>query len=80
MFCKSQKVQLQTTHLDDGTIVTWKEFENTLTTIVIGRGYTERVLRDLQEIVFNATIFTIGLNEVKADKNAEQLKRELKVS
>lgn len=79
MFCKSQRVQLQSTHLDDGTIVVWKEFENCFTMISIGKDYTEKVLRDLLELIFNATIFTIGLNEVKHNKNAEQLKRELKV-
>lgn len=79
MFCKSQRVQLQNTHLEDGTIIVWKEFEQSFTMIGIGRGYTEKILRDLLEVVFNATIFTIGLNEVKHNKNAEQIKRELKV-
>lgn len=80
MFCKSQRVQLQNTHLEDGTIIVWKEFENSFTMIGIGKGYTDKVLRDLLEVIFNATIFTIGLNEVKHNKNAEQIKRELKVS
>lgn len=80
MFCKSQGVHLQNTHLDDGTLIVWKEFENSFTMIGIGKGYTEKILRDLLEIVFNATIFTIGLNEVKHNQNAEQFKRELKVS
>lgn len=79
MFCRSQRAQLQSTHLDDGTVVIWKEFENSFTMISIGKDYTEKVLRDLLELIFNATIFTIGLNEVKNNKNAEQLKRELKV-
>lgn len=48
--------------------------------IGIGKGYTEKVIRDLLDVVFNATIFSIGLNEVKHNKNPEQLKRELKVS
>lgn len=47
--------------------------------ITIGKGYTEKILRDLQEIIFNSIVFTIGLNEVKANHNADQLKRELKV-
>lgn len=79
MFCKSQRVQLQNTHLEDGTIIVWKEFEQSFTMIGIGKGYTEKILRDLLELVFNATIFTIGLNEVKHNKNAEKIKRELKV-
>lgn len=80
MFSKSQRVQLETTHLDDGTIVIWKEFENCFSMITIGKNYTENVLRDLLELIFNATIFTVGLNEVKHNKNAEHLKRELKVN
>lgn len=81
MFCKSQRAQLQSTHLEDGGIVVWKDFENCFTMIGMGKGYTEKILRDLIEIIFNSTIFTIGLNEVKqVNKNAEQLKRELKVS
>lgn len=80
MFCKSQRVQLQNTYLEDGTIIVWKEFENSFTMIGIGKGFTEKILRDLLEIVFNATIFTIGLNEVKHNQNAEQIKRELKVN
>lgn len=47
--------------------------------IGIGRSYTEKVIRDLLDIIFNATIFSIGLNEVKHNKNPEHLKRELKV-
>lgn len=72
-------MQLQNTHLEDGTIIVWKEFEQSFTMIGIGKGYTEKILLDLLEVIFNATIFTIGLNEVKHNKNAEQIKRELKV-
>lgn len=80
MFCKSQGAQLTSTYLEDDTVVVWKDFENCFTMIGIGRSYTEKVIRDLLDIIFNATIFSIGLNEVKHNKNAEQLKRELKVS
>lgn len=79
MFCKSQGSQLNSTHLEDETIIVWKDFENCFTMIGIGKGYTEKVIRDFLDIVFNATIFSIGLNEVKHNKNPEQLKRELKV-
>lgn len=80
IFCKSQKASLQSTQLEDGTIIIWKEFENSLTMITIGKDFTEKILRDLQEVIFNAIVFTIGLNEVKTNHNADQLKRELKVS
>ena len=80
MFCKSQDVRLKNTYLEDGGVVVWKEFEGCFTMIGIAKAITERVIRDLLELVFNAMIFTIGLNEVKGNKNPEQLKRELKVS
>lgn len=65
--------------MDDDTVIVWKDFENCFTMIGIGKGYTEKVIRDFLDVVFNATIFSIGLNEVKHNKNPEQLKRELKV-
>lgn len=80
MFCKSQGAQLTSTYLEDDTIIVWKDFENYFTMIGIGKSYTEKVIRDMLDIIFNATIFSIGLNEVKHSKNPEQLKRELKVS
>lgn len=79
MFCKSQGALLNSTYLEDETVIVWKDFENCFTMIGIGRDYTEKVIRDFLDIVFNATIFSIGLNEVKHSKNPEQLKRELKV-
>lgn len=79
MFCKSQGAQLTSTYLEDDTIIVWKEFENCFTMIGIVKGYTEKMIRDLLDVIFNATIFSIGLNEVKHNKNPEQLKRELKV-
>lgn len=79
MFCKSHGALLTSTYLEDDTIIVWKEFENCFTMIGIVKGYTEKMIRDLLDVIFNATIFSIGLNEVKHNKNPEQLKRELKV-
>lgn len=79
MFCKSQGAQLTSTYLEDDTVIVWKDFENCFTMIGIVKGYTEKMIRDLLDVIFNATIFSIGLNEVKHNKNPEQLKRELKV-
>lgn len=79
MFCKSQGAQLTATYLDDDTVIVWKDYENALTLIGIGREYPEKVIRDFLDLMFNATIFSIGLNEVKLNKNPDQLKRELKV-
>lgn len=80
MFCKSQGALLKCTYLDDGTVVVWKDFENCFTMIGIGKCITEKVILDLLDLAFNTMIFTIGLNEVKLNKNPEQLKRELKVN
>lgn len=80
MFCKSQGALLQNVYLDDGTVVVWKDFENCFTMIGIGKNITEKVIVDLLYLAFNAMIYTIGLNEIKLNKNSEQMKRELKVS
>lgn len=80
MFCKSQGSLLSSTYLDDDTVIVWKDYENSLTLIGIGKEYTEKVIRDFLDLMFNATIFSIGLNEVKLNKSPENLKRELKVS
>lgn len=77
MFCKSQGVTLKTTYIDDGLVV-WREFENCITLIVSAKGITESVLSDLMELVFSAMVFSISLNGLRHNKNAEQLKRELK--
>lgn len=80
MFCKSQGSLLSSTYLDDDTVIVWKDYENSLTLIGIGKEYTEKVIRDFLDLMFNATVFSIGLNEVKLNKSPEHLKRELKVS
>lgn len=79
MFCKSQGALLSSTYLDDDTVIVWKDYENSFTLIGIGREYTEKVVRDFMDLMFNATIFSIGLNEVMLNKNPDKLKRELKV-
>lgn len=76
MFCKSQGVTLKTTYLDDGLVV-WREFENCITLIVAAKGIPETVINDLMELVFNAMVFSLSLNELRHNKNAEHLKREL---
>lgn len=79
MFCKSQGVTLKSTYLDDGLVV-WKEYENCVTLIVATKGLAEIVVRDLMELVFNAMVCFLGMNELKHYQNVEQLKRDLKVS
>lgn len=79
MFCKSQGALIKNAYLEDGTVVVWKDYENSFTMIGIGKTITEKVILDLLDMAFSAMIYTIGLNEIKLNKNPEQLKRELKV-
>lgn len=106
MFCKSQGATLHSTHLDDGSLVMWREFHNAITLIALTRGdaalaagqanctgaaaataaaavgngcpLTDRVIADLLELVFGAMVLAVGLDELRSNENADQLKRELK--
>lgn len=78
MFCKSQGITLYSTHLDDG-IVMWREFDNCITLIVAAKGIADRVVADLMQLVFDAMVLSLSLNELRRFcRNAEHLKRELK--
>lgn len=77
MFCKSQCVDLQKTFTNDG-IVIWREYDDTILLIGAAKGISEKVLRELLDLTFNAMIFTIGLNELNNSRNPEKLKRDLK--
>lgn len=120
MFCKSQGATLHSTHLDDGSLVMWREFHNAITLIALTRAdatvaaaaaaaaavasvannattptaavcggpatsatatccpVAERVVADLLELVFGAMVLAVGLEELRSNENADQLKRELK--
>lgn len=125
MFCKSQGATLHSTHLEDGSLVMWREFHNAITLIALTRGdaavaaaaaaaatnsastaigvptavvvssattsasaaatttatccpVAERVVADLLELVFGAMVLAVGLDELRSNENADQLKRELK--
>lgn len=58
----------------------WREFDNCLTLIVAAKGHADRVIADLMQLVFDAMIFSLSLNELRrlTRTNAEHLKRELK--
>lgn len=101
---------MHNTHLDDGSLVMWREFHNAITLIALTRGdvaltaaaaaaqsagaaastsavvagagngcpIADRVIGDLLELVFGAMVLTVGLDELRSNENADQLKRELK--
>lgn len=47
--------------------------------IGVSSGSTVLALSSLLESVFNAMVLTVGLDEIKAMKNVERLKRDLRV-
>ncbi|XP_037904192.1 protein fuzzy [Hermetia illucens] len=77
MFCKSQGVQLKSTHTDDWILV-WKDYENTVTLIAAGKGITEKMLWTLLDLVFNSFLLFVSLEEIQIHKNFDRIKREAK--
>ena len=53
-----------------------------LSIILIGstKNLSEKVLDLLLELVFNAMVVCVGLNELKNPRNIERLKRDIKVN
>ncbi|CAL7934782.1 unnamed protein product [Xylocopa violacea] len=78
MFLKSQNIKLVNTNLLDTTIV-WKEFEQSITLIVIANGATRNVLNKLLDAIFGAMILFIGIEELKSTKNIEKLKKDIRL-
>lgn len=79
MFCKNQGSQLMSTEFNDGKII-WKEFENSITVIGIGKGYSEIFLSELVDLTFHAMVLCVGIEELRSVANLERLKRDLKMS
>lgn len=77
MFCKNQGSQLISTEFNDGQIV-WKEFENSITVIGIGKGYSETFLSELIDLTFHGMVLCVGIEELRSVSNLERLKRDLK--
>ncbi|XP_078038139.1 fuzzy planar cell polarity protein-like protein [Augochlora pura] len=77
MFLKSQDIKLMYTDLPDTTIM-WKEFNESITLIVIANGTTKYVLNEFLDAVFGAMILFVGIDELKSAKNIEKLKRDMR--
>ncbi|XP_067009352.2 protein fuzzy isoform X4 [Anabrus simplex] len=78
MFGKSQDVVLQNTSTQETTFV-WKEMEDSVILIAAARGASSNLLEKLLVTVFHAMILVVGIEEIRAPKNADRLKRELRV-
>lgn len=78
MFLKSQNIKLLNTNLPDTTIM-WKEFEQSITLIVIASGTTKSVLDKFLNAVFGAMILFVGIEELKNTKNIEKLKKDMRL-
>ncbi|KZC09052.1 PREDICTED: protein fuzzy homolog [Dufourea novaeangliae] len=77
MFLKSQNIKLLYTDSSDTTIM-WKEFEESVTLIVIASGTTKYILNQFLDAVFGAMILFIGIDELKNVKNIEKLKKDMR--
>lgn len=78
MFLKSQDIKLLNTELPDTTIV-WKEFQQSVTLIVIASGATKYVLDKFLDTIFGAIVLFVGINEIRSGKNIERLKRDMRL-
>ncbi|XP_076226682.1 fuzzy planar cell polarity protein-like protein isoform X3 [Nomia melanderi] len=77
MFLKSQDIKLLYTDLPDTTVM-WKEFDQSITLIVIANGTTKYVLNQFLDAVFGAMILFVGIDELKSAKNIEKLKKDVR--
>lgn len=78
MFLKSQDIKLLYTDLPDTTIM-WKEFEQSITLIVIASGTTKYILDKFLDAIFGAMILFVGIDEIKSTKNIEKLKKDMRL-
>ncbi|PNF23702.1 fuzzy-like protein [Cryptotermes secundus] len=78
MFGKSQSVVLRSTSTQETTVV-WKVWEDSVTLIVAACGASEMLLNQLLTSVFNVMVLAVGIDELCSARNAERLKRELRV-
>ncbi|XP_069685331.1 protein fuzzy homolog isoform X2 [Periplaneta americana] len=78
MFGKSQSVILRSTATQETTVV-WRVMEDSVTLIAAACGANEMLLDQLLTSVFHAMVLAVGIDELRSPRNAERLKRELRV-
>ncbi|XP_055386158.1 protein fuzzy [Condylostylus longicornis] len=76
MFCKSQGIELKTTHTADWIFV-WKDYDS-VTLICAGKNYTEKHLSQLIVLVYNVFLLFITEDDLKATNNFDRIRRETK--
>ncbi|XP_030762109.1 protein fuzzy homolog [Sitophilus oryzae] len=78
MFGKPSNIELLDTVSDDHAVA-WKEFCESLVIIGVASGCSVDVLNRLLQLVYDAVVLIVGINEVKTQRNIERLKRELRI-
>ncbi|KAF5284601.1 hypothetical protein FQR65_LT02427 [Abscondita terminalis] len=78
MFGKSQKLKLLNSLMDDYCTV-WKEFHDSIILIGISSGCTIQIMTNLLESAFSAMVLIVGIEKIKAQRNNERLKRDLRL-
>ncbi|CAK9821176.1 Protein fuzzy homolog [Anthophora plagiata] len=78
MFLKSQNVKLLNANSPDTTIM-WKEFEKSITLIVVASGITKYVLDKFLDAIFGAMILFVGIEDLKTTKHIEKLKKDMRL-
>ncbi|KAJ9583086.1 hypothetical protein L9F63_022575 [Diploptera punctata] len=78
MFGKSQSIVLKNTSTQETTVV-WRVKEESVTLIAAACGASEMLLDQLLTSVFNAMIMAVGIEELKSPRNADRLKRDLRI-
>ncbi|CAH1970623.1 unnamed protein product [Acanthoscelides obtectus] len=78
MFGKPFNVKLLNCSTND-YVSCWREFEDSIVIIGIASGCSLDVLNSLLDIIFDAIVLIVGIDEVKQQRNVERLKREFRV-
>ncbi|XP_044732200.1 protein fuzzy homolog [Chrysoperla carnea] len=79
MFGKSHNIELLNTGTENAAIV-WKEFQDSIVLIGIAHETSEEIISLLLESIFHAMVLTVGLEDIKNQRNVERLKRDLRIS
>ncbi|KAL1122092.1 hypothetical protein AAG570_003498 [Ranatra chinensis] len=77
LYGKLRGIEIQSTQTENVSVL-WREYQDSITLIGIGRRNDEHILSDVLDEIFNAMIFLVGIDEIKNIRNAERLKRDLR--
>ncbi|XP_031557182.1 protein fuzzy homolog isoform X2 [Actinia tenebrosa] len=79
MFAKNQDVSLLKTMTNDATVV-WKVFHDSITLIIVASddNSSDAHLNRVLNLVFNAMVMLLGIDELTNTRNIELIKREMR--